>query len=125
MWRATWLAGGLLVWLLIGCGTASPPPTPTLEPLARAGLAVFTANCAICHALTPETVIRGPSLHGIATRAGTRVAGQDARTYLYSSILHPGDYLVDGFENLMPTTLGKDLTGEELDSVVAFLLTHE
>jgi hypothetical protein len=30
---------------------------------------------------------------------------------------------VDGFDNLMPENLGKKLTGEELDAVVAYLMT--
>ncbi len=62
---------------------------------------------------------------GIASRAANRVAGQDSQRYIYTSILNPDDYLVDGFDNLMPTSLGKQLTGEELDTVVAYLMTLE
>ena len=91
----------------------------------KLGQQVFTDNCAICHAVTPDTVIRGPSMHGIARRAQSRVASQDNRTYLYNSIMRPEDYLVEGFENIMPTTLAKTLSGEELDAVVAYLLTLE
>lgn len=87
------------------------------------GRRVFQQHCAACHALTPDTVIVGPSLAGIATRAGTRVPGLDARRYIELSILRPGDYVVEGFPNAMPADLGKKITGEEFDALVAFLMT--
>ena len=89
----------------------------------KLGMQTFTDHCAICHALTPDTIVRGPSLHKIGIRANSRVASQDASAYLYNSIMRPSDFLVEDFEDIMPTTLAKDLTGEELDAVVAYLLT--
>ena len=65
----------------------------------------------------------GPSLAGVATRAGSRMAGYDARGYIEHSILFPRDYIVDGFTDTMPTNFGKELTSEELDAVISFLLT--
>lgn len=113
-----------LLWMIVGCAAEpEPTPIPTLNPELTLGQTVFTDNCAICHANTPDTVIRGPSLHGIAERASQRVAGQDTRTYVYNSLMRPGDFLVEGFEDIMPATLTKDLTGEELDAVVAYILT--
>ena len=41
----------------------------------------------------------------------------------FIAILIPDDYLVDGFANTMPTNFGKELTSEELTSVVAYLMT--
>ena len=72
-----------------------------------------------------DTVIVGPTMAGIATRAETQNPKQDGRTYLYTAILKPGDFLVEGYEDLMPATFGKQLTGEELDAVVAYLMTFE
>lgn len=118
----------LLLWLVVvGCGPAEPPPTPTpvLTADERAGYAVYTQRCAPCHSIADDTIIVGPTLAGIATTAGQRVSGQDARTYLYTAILDPGAYVVEGFNDLMPATLGKTLTGEELDAVVAYMLTLE
>lgn len=115
-----------LTILLLGCGgEPEPTATATLSAELAAGHAVYQSHCAICHALTADTVVRGPSFYGVATRAGQRVEGQDARIYLYESISRPGDYLVEGYENIMPTNLAKDLTGEELDAVVDYLLTFE
>lgn len=114
-------------FILAGCGGSEPEavPTPTLSAELKLGADTFTDNCAICHAIVPNAILRGPSMHGIATRADTQVTGQDARTYLYNSIMRPDDFIVDGFENIMPTTLAKTLSGEELDAVVAYLLTFE
>jgi len=62
-------------------------------------------------------------LAGIATRAETRTADNEASQYILTSILRPCDEVVDGFQCLMPENFGKKLTGEELDALVAFLLT--
>jgi len=117
----------LLLFLLAACGGAAAPPlpTPTLDPLLTAGQAAFVTHCGACHSTTPDTVIVGPSLAGIAARGATRVDGLDARTYVYSSVLQPSGYLVPGFADLMPQDLAKKLTGEELDAVVAFVLALE
>ena len=110
--------------LLTACSTvATPAPTPTPDPFILQGQAVFNARCATCHALVPDTIIIGPSLYGIATRAETRVQGQSAEEYLTMSVLRPGDYVVEGFNNVMITNLAKELTSEELNALVAFLMT--
>lgn len=116
--------------ILAACGGSAEAepveePAPTLSAEAREGKKVFEQRCAACHSLFPDDVIVGPSLQGVATRAGTRVDGQDAERYLYTSVLRPEDYLVEGFPNVMPSDLGKQLTGEELDAVVVYLLTLE
>ena len=96
---------------------------PTLTPIEQQGQAVYNLRCAQCHALTPDTVVIGPSLAGIATRAALRVPGYDTQTYLETSILIPEDYLVEGFANTMPTNFGKELTSEEFGALVAYLMT--
>ncbi|NJN54846.1 MAG: cytochrome c [Anaerolineae bacterium] len=116
------------VLCLAACGgnaddAPTAPPTVALSPEEARGKVVFSQNCGSCHSTIPDTVIVGPSLAGIAARAETRKAGQDGRTYLYTSILQPADFLVDGYDNLMPATFGKQLTGEDLDAVVAYLNT--
>jgi mono/diheme cytochrome c family protein len=116
----------IILLILAGCGApplATPSPTPTLPPQLAQGQRVFKIHCGSCHSLQPDLTIIGPSLAGIATRAADRVDGQDARTYIYTAILNPNAYTVPGFEQTMPTTFGKTLTGEDLDAVVAYLLT--
>jgi mono/diheme cytochrome c family protein len=109
---------------LAACGGQAadvPPPTPTLSPQLLAGQRAFVENCGACHSTAADTVIVGPSLAGITERGATRVDGLDARTYIYSSIMQPEDYIVEGFDNLMPKDLAKKMTGEEIDSIVAYL----
>ena len=118
----------LLSGLMVACSEAepTPEPTPTLSTEQITGKQVFARECGSCHSVDDDTVIVGPAMGGIATRAGTRVPGQDTSTYLYNSILNPSDYVVDGFEDgLMPQTLAKQMTGEEMDAVIAYLLTLE
>lgn len=116
----------LVVMALAACSAeAEPPPPPTLSPQLAAGQKVFVAHCGACHSTSAGTVIVGPSLANIATTGATRVDGLDARAYVYTSILQPSVYLVEGFDDLMPQDLAKKLTGEELDSVVAYVLGLE
>ena len=108
--------------LMAAC-SISPAPTPTLSAIEQQGQAVFNLRCAQCHALTADTIVIGPSLAGVATRAQSRMEGYDAPAYIEHSILFPKDYIVDGFPDTMPTNFGKELTSDELDAVVAFLMT--
>ena len=115
----------LLTGLLAACvGTAEPTLAPTLDPELARGKRMFEVHCGACHSVSPDTVLVGPSLAGIGTRAASRVDGLDARAYLYTSIMRPGDYLVDGFQDLMPSTLAKSLSGEDIDAVVAYLMAQ-
>ena len=109
---------------LAACSTTSETQAPpTLDAVQLQGQGVYNLRCAQCHALTPDMVVIGPSLAGIATRAATRVEGYDAEAYIERSILVPYDYIVDGFTDTMPTNLSRELTSEELTAVVAYLMT--
>ncbi|MEW6403485.1 MAG: cytochrome c, partial [Chloroflexota bacterium] len=82
------------------------------------------AACRICHSLEPGVVIVGPSFDGIATRAGARVPGMTAEDYIRQSILEPNAYVVEGFpKGQMIQNLGEILTDEQIDDLVAFLMT--
>jgi len=112
------------VFVLAACSAgAAVGPTPTPDPLVVLGRQVFNGHCATCHALEPDTVIIGPSLAGVATRAETRVAGLSADEYIQMSILRPGDYVVEGYNNIMITNFSKELTSEDMNALVAFLMT--
>ena len=115
----------LAALLLAACSTSAAQPEPTLTPQQLQGQGVFNLRCAQCHATVPDTVVIGPSLYGIATRAGTRMEGYDAEAYIERSILVPTDYIVEGFPNTMPTNFGKELTSEELSAVVSYLMTYK
>lgn len=118
------LPGLILLFGLAACSAAATmEPTPTPNPLVIQGQKVFNARCATCHVLVPDTIIIGPSLYGIATIAETRVAGMSADEYILMSILRPGDYVVEGFNNVMITNLAKEITNEDMNALVAFMMT--
>jgi ferredoxin len=84
------------------------------------------AGCRICHSLDPGVVLVGPSFDGIATRAATRVPGLSAEEYIRQSILDPDAYVVDGFPaGQMLQNYAELLTEEDIENLVAFLLTLE
>jgi sulfur-oxidizing protein SoxX len=81
-------------------------------------------GCVTCHSLTPDQVLVGPSLAGVASRAGSRVSGESAEEYLRQSIVNPNAFVVDGFsEGLMPAGFGDELSDQQLSDLVAYLLT--
>lgn len=122
---AVLLVGLLLLAACGGQANDEPEAVVSGDPVTADGEAVFKKNCAACHAVSAETIIVGPSLAGIASRAETRVEGLSTAEYIQFSILRPGDYVVDGFSELMPTNFGTTLSGEELDALVAYLMTLE
>jgi cytochrome c oxidase subunit 2 len=79
--------------------------------------------CGSCHTLDGSELV-GPSFQGIADRAGTRVEGVSAEEYLRQSIAEPDAYVVSGFTNTMPTVFSQTLSEEDIDNVIAFLLTR-
>ncbi|RMF50249.1 MAG: hydrogenase iron-sulfur subunit [Anaerolineae bacterium] len=82
------------------------------------------AGCRICHSLEPGVRLVGPSLAGVATRAATRVPGMSAEEYLRQSILEPDAYVVEGYPaGQMVPHLGDILSKEQVDDLVAFLMT--
>lgn len=114
------------VLLLVSCGgnaAHEASQQPVLSEQETRGQQLFSQYCAACHSTIGDAVIVGPAMAGLATRAETRVAGMNAHDYMVESILEPSAYLVPGFDDLMPKTWGKTLTGEELDALVAFMLT--
>lgn len=99
----------------------------TAEPHAPEEIFV-SLGCSGCHnptepqdADTPHLV--GPNLGNLWDVAGTKVPGEDAETYVYNSIATPNAFVNEGFlPNLMPATLIDQMTPEELDALVAWLL---
>jgi mono/diheme cytochrome c family protein len=94
---------------------------------AERGAAVYTLvddfpPCTSCHALEGRSV-NGPALAGYSAVAGTRVQGQSAEEYTYIAIVQPGDHIVEGYPNIMPTVYQERLTPQEMADLIAYLLT--
>ena len=118
--------------------TEPPPAAPAAAPGdvqaafaalpagdATRGQTVFSAQpCSTCHSLTPDQVIVGPSLAGVATRAETREEGFTPQEYIYQSITNPSAYVVQGFQDgIMPKTFAATLSPQQLADLIAYLMT--
>jgi nitric oxide reductase subunit C len=114
-------------------GTALDTPLPA--GVADNGQKVFAAQgCTACHSLKPDEKLVGPSLAGVAARAGDRIKAADYKgkattgeLYLRESIVQPGAYVVPGFpDGVMPQDYGKaKLSPQDLADLIAFLLTQK
>ena len=80
--------------------------------------------CDVCHSVEPGHDGVGPSLAGIADRAGERVEGLDAEAYLKQSIYSPDEYVVDGYPAGQMLAVYRDrLSEQELEALITYLLS--
>lgn len=80
--------------------------------------------CVTCHYANSESQLIGPGLLNIGTRAETRVAGESAYDYIHTSIVNPSAFVVPGFpDQLMPQTYAQLWTEEEINDIIAYLMT--
>jgi mono/diheme cytochrome c family protein len=78
--------------------------------------------CIGCHALDPNQPMAGPTWYNMGKTAATRVEGQSAQEYLYTSIVHPNDHVVEGFQpGVMIQTYEQMLSAQDLADIVAYL----
>ncbi|WP_313076653.1 cytochrome c [Melaminivora sp.] len=123
-------------------GIEAPPGARPLagdeNPIAL-GERVFrtaTPACTACHSTAPGVNMAGPSLAGVKGRTEALLASadykgkaKDVAGYLHESIVEPSAHLVPGpmysadGTSFMPTTYGKDLTPEQIDQLVAYLMS--
>jgi cytochrome c551/c552 len=123
----------VLALTLVACGGSDSDDTAVAGGDAAAGDALYhqtvigpasAPGCVTCHSMEPDTVIVGPSHAGVATRAETYVAGMAAEEYLRESITAPDAHIVEGFTpGVMYQNYATDLTPQEIDNLVAYLLT--
>ncbi|QAA92460.1 c-type cytochrome [Pollutimonas thiosulfatoxidans] len=116
------------------------PVSPGNDPIAL-GQALFKTavpTCAACHSTAPGVNLAGPTLAGLATRAEEVIASPDykgkattAEEFVHESIVDPSAYLHPGpmysanSVSFMPTSYGKDLTSEQIDQLVAYLMSFK
>jgi nitric oxide reductase subunit C len=109
------------------------------EPVA-VGQEVFHASppgCFACHSTAPGVSLAGPSLAGIASRAeriiqeaGYTGAATDVEGYIRESILQPSAHIVEPIDtysaagvSFMPHNAEETLTPEQIEALVAYLMT--
>lgn len=122
-------------------GTEVTPPVgtaPSDEPVVL-GTQLFRqppAACFACHSTSPGVNLAGPSLAGIGFRADTIVTqsdytgtATDAAGYIRESILSPSAHIIPGTiysadgRSFMPDNFGETLTDEQVEHLVAYLIT--
>ena len=126
----------LLVLGLVACGNQADAgdasiPDPSSVGNPDVGRQIFNEwhgnapACATCHT-TDGTVSVGPSLKGIASRAGSQVDSLDAVDYLHESIVDPNAFIANGQNvSVMYKNFEEALTGEQIQDLIAYLLTLE
>jgi mono/diheme cytochrome c family protein len=80
-------------------------------------------SCAGCHRTETDDRLIGPGLRTVGIRAQTRVPGQSALQYIYTSIVDPSAYVVEGYPDLMPKNWGRAFTDEQVRDIAAYLLS--
>lgn len=80
--------------------------------------------CKSCHSLDGTTVV-GPGWAGLDERAAERIAGVAAEDYLRQSITAPSAYVVEGYADIMPKDFAERLSDEQINDVIAFMLSLE
>ena len=102
-------------------GTDMDTPLPSGDPTRGDTLFHEEYGCNACHSLDGSTLV-GPSLQGMGQRAADQVDGYTAEQYLRESILLPCEYVVSGFDCLMPQDFGDRMEAQDLADVIAYLL---
>ena len=141
------VVGMVFLLMVAACGgddadTATEPPATTQAVTAGdpergrqiwddgGGVVGVSAGvgCQACHSLDGSEKTVGfqiaPTWQGISLRAGDRVPGLSAEEYLRESIVDPAAYIVEGYSDHMPKGFRFLLSEEDIDSLIAFILTQ-
>lgn len=111
---------------------AANPPTPAGTPdPARAperGRTVFNTvgQCATCHSIDGSERATGPGLKGIAAWVAEQHPDREVVEFLHESIVEPDAVVFENWSpDLMPENYETLLTTQQIDDVIAYMLTLE
>jgi len=114
------------------------PVSPESDPIALGENLFRNASppCQACHSTQPGMNLAGPTLAGLATRAAEIIASDeymgeatDVEGYIRESIVDPSAHVIPGAMysaagmSFMPHTYGEMLSEEEIESLVAYLMS--
>jgi nitric oxide reductase subunit C len=133
--RPILVRGSAVPGALVGAPAPSAASSDPIE-LGRVAFGSTPPGCSACHSIAPGVNIVGPTLAGIASTAGARIrAGNyhghatDAAGYIRESIIDPNAHVLEGptfsagGRSLMPSDYAQTLKPEQVDQIVAYLLT--
>lgn len=111
--------------------TTTAAPSTTTAPAAAAGdaakgKAVFTsAGCGSCHAFKPAgtSATVGPDLDTRPAQDAKK-ANMQLAAFVHESIVSPDAFIASGYaKGIMPTTFGSTLSKQQVDDLVAFVVS--
>jgi nitric oxide reductase subunit C len=122
-----------------GLGGSVPGAAASDDPVAL-GEFIFRSTppaCFSCHSTSPGVILAGPSVANMATRAGEVLedpayegSATTPEEFVRESILEPSAYLHPGSptfsamgQSVMPGNYGETLSAEEVEYLVAYLMT--
>jgi nitric oxide reductase subunit C len=122
-----------------GTSVGEAAPRPASDDPVAVGQALFRQSppgCFACHSTAPGMNLVGPSLAGIAATGEARVKAvgykgkaTDAAGYIRESITDPNAQIVEGptfssgGQSMMPSGFAQSLKAEQIDALVAYLMT--
>jgi mono/diheme cytochrome c family protein len=121
------IVGGVVLFLfaplLLSCVRGLPAQELPGDPAE--GEKVFNAHgCNGCHTVGGEGSTVGPDLSDVGRLAGTLKPGLRAEVFIREAIVQPDIFTRKGYRaGLMPRDYGQRLSQQELDDLVAYLLT--
>ena len=101
------------------------PEPPATDPIGRGRQVYRDLGCASCHESNLLNFFRpiGPPLEHIGTVAESRRPGTSAGEYVRQSVADPGSFVVPGYPDSMPRGVADRISKEDLDALVAYLLS--
>ncbi|MCI0710038.1 MAG: c-type cytochrome [Chloroflexi bacterium] len=101
-----------------------------IEGDPQLGLSIFTnpaIGCSNCHMVGSELIAPDPT--GLAIRAQEHADENPeldtAEHYIVQSIVNPGAFVVEGFQNVMPPDFSERLTYFDMANLVAYLMSFD
>lgn len=100
----------------------------TTDQLVAAGERIYNGagGCVACHGLgtrAPNLLTSEGGAGPIGARCGDRQSGVSCRDYLHTSLTNPGDYVVEGYDPIMPD-VARILSQDQIWALIAFLQSH-
>jgi nitric oxide reductase subunit C len=123
-----------------GAYTGDRAPAAASDDPVSQGEALFRSSppaCFTCHSTSPGVVLAGPSLAGMATRGQELVesakytgSATTAEEYVQESIVEPHAHITEGPDffavdgrSIMPDNYDRTLTAEQIEHLVAYLMS--
>lgn len=122
-----------------GTATGSEPAAAASDDPVALGQLLFNQTppgCIACHSVTEGVNLAGPTLAGMPARAEEILLSEEyegeavtAEEYIRESIVDPSVYLVPGSmysaqgRSFMPDNYDEELTAEQIDHLVAYIMT--